>query len=66
MTGLMRINCAVMVLMAWLTGGCGGGYSCPQEQHIDCQPVVPPDRVECSGPYRQFIETHCPGVQYSD
>ena len=67
MTGSMRVNCAVMVLIAWLSGSCGGGYSYPKDQHIDCQPIVSPDRADlCSAPYRQFVETHCPGVGYSD
>jgi len=67
----MRFGRAVILLMAWLAASCGRAqdeqpYSCPQEQFIDCMPIVSPDRVDkCSGPYHEFIKTHCPEVQFA-
>jgi hypothetical protein len=66
MRSSMRLGCAVVLLMAQFAASCGGELSCPKEPFIDCMPSLPPDRVDkCSGPYHEFIKTHCPDVQFA-
>src|SRR5262249_4287518 len=66
MRSSMRLGCALIALMFCSVAGCGPEYSCPQEQFIDCMPIVSPDRVDiCSGQYHEFIKTHCPALQFT-
>lgn len=41
-------------------------YVCPPETVIDCEPIVPEERlVKCYGPYHTWIRDNCPGVGFA-
>ena len=43
----------------------GCAYECPAETFIDCEPVVPEERLAlCYGPYHEWIVANCEGVDF--
>ena len=41
-------------------------YSCPTEKTIDCQPIVPAERLPlCEGAEHDWIVANCPGVTFA-
>jgi len=39
-------------------------FICPAMPYLNCMPIVPPERQQfCAPAYRDWITTHCPGVE---